>query len=120
MVKEREAQAWKDVLPCMMSEEEDTGPNTFERHHPLWKSQKLNRFLGKLDTLFKKKSKKTTLAHERSYVEELGVPAPQYAKLQMMAEKENAEPAIEMPGEQKLPEEASDDDADVSSGPEQQ
>ena len=85
MVKEREAQAWKDVLPCMMSEEEDTGPNTFERHRPLWRSQKLNRFLEKLDTRFKK-SKKTTPARERSYGEELSVPAPQYAKLWMVAE----------------------------------
>lgn len=40
---------WLDVVPTMMSDEEDAGDNTFRVHRQEWRSQEMTDFLDELD-----------------------------------------------------------------------
>ena len=81
-MKRKEAHIWKDILPNMMSEEEEAenGACIFRRRRQAWKSRKFSYFLDKLDNRLKKKSKISIPARERCYGDPLDVPAPTAAK----------------------------------------
>ena len=84
VVKENESHIWKDVLPSMMSEEEEACG--FRRRRQVWKSVKLCCFIDKLDQwLAKKKSTTNNPARDRSYGEKLEVAPPPVAKSWMKA-----------------------------------
>ena len=44
-----ELDKWQDIIPTMMSDEEDVGNNTFRVHRQEWRSQEMNDFLDELD-----------------------------------------------------------------------
>ena len=46
---ESEFNKWKDVIPTMMSDEEDIGDNTFRVHHQEWCSQEMTDLLDEFD-----------------------------------------------------------------------
>ena len=56
-VLEVEKERWKDVLPCMMSDEESSADGTIARHVPLWRSEEFNSMVDALDTRANSKSK---------------------------------------------------------------
>lgn len=101
-MKPKEAHIWKDILPSMMSEEEEAedGACIFRRRRQAWKSRKFSYFLDKLDNRLKKtKSKISIPARERCYGDPLDVPAPTAAKSWLTAvsgsphDKENIDPS---------------------------
>ena len=46
---EKESKYWQDVLPCMMSDEEERG-DEYIRHPPVYRSEVLSSFISKLDS----------------------------------------------------------------------
>ena len=53
-MKPNEMDLWKQITPEMMSEEESDG-DTFTRHQPSYRSDKLTKFLSNLDRRWDKK-----------------------------------------------------------------
>lgn len=48
-VNDTEQEKWKDVQPCMMSDEESSPDGTIARRKPDWRSQELNELVDLLD-----------------------------------------------------------------------
>ena len=44
-----EQEVWQDVIPNMMSDEEDVGNNTFRVHRQEWRSHEITDMLEELD-----------------------------------------------------------------------
>ena len=49
MVGEEEQRLWNQLTVSMMSDEEDIDKDTFNVHHPDWRSDELNTLLDELD-----------------------------------------------------------------------
>lgn len=82
VVKEKESHIWRDILPSMMSEEEEKKNEygevyKFKRRRQAWKSTKLCHFIDKLDQrLEKNKSKTNNPARDRCYLMYLHLQSP--------------------------------------------
>jgi len=83
--KGKETKFWADVTADMMSEEERVG-DVYVRHPPHYRSEKLNKFIRKLDERASKKSK----SHARFSRKEGSprkLPIPKHAKQWMIQAK---------------------------------
>jgi len=83
--KGKETKFWADITADMMSEEEQVG-DVYVRHPPHYRSEKFNKFIGKLDERASKKSK----SHARFSRKEGSprkVPIPKHAKQWMIEAK---------------------------------
>ena len=90
-VKEWEQSIWEDIIPSMMSDEEDMGNNTFCLHHQEWRSQELSDFLKKLDKRADEATRKIHPCRNRVVGTPLKVTPPSITK-DWMVNKEDSPP----------------------------
>ena len=77
---------WQDVVPTMMSDEEDVGDNTFRVHRQEWRSQEMTDLLDELDRRADTAMKKVHPPKNRVVGTPLKVDAPDRAKHWMLRE----------------------------------
>ena len=81
-----ELSKWPDVVPTMMSDEEDVGDNTFRVHRQEWRSQEMTDLLDELDRRADAAMKKVHPRKNRVLGTPLKVDAPNTTKDWMLRE----------------------------------
>ena len=83
---------WKDVVPTMMSDDEDVGNNTFRVHHQEWRSLEMNDFLDELDQRADSAMKSSHPCKSRVVGTPVKVPVPDKMEAWMVREDNDDSP----------------------------